>query len=176
MQNIQCTTFILRFVWSHRGRVMHICVSKLVTIGQDNGLSPGRRQYSIWTDSVILLNGPFGTKFSDILIAVYTFSVKKMHFNCHLEMAASLSGPQWVNVLCGGMATTDSEPQRCCIDMGTIMYLLLIPTKYGFLLPKHLIPSSNYDLSFIKYHFRCDATVKMKKTPDLKIIVVIISQ
>ena len=27
-----------------RGRVTHICVSKLTIIGSDNGLSPGRRQ------------------------------------------------------------------------------------------------------------------------------------
>ena len=29
---------------THRGRVTHISVSKLTTIGSDNGLAPGRRQ------------------------------------------------------------------------------------------------------------------------------------
>ena len=29
---------------THWGRVTHICVSKLTSIGSDNGLSPGRRQ------------------------------------------------------------------------------------------------------------------------------------
>ena len=29
-------------LWTHWGRVTHICVSKLTTIGSDNGLSPGR--------------------------------------------------------------------------------------------------------------------------------------
>ena len=29
---------------THWGRVTHICVSKITTIGSDNGLSPGRRQ------------------------------------------------------------------------------------------------------------------------------------
>ena len=29
---------------NHRGRVMHICISRLTIIGPDNGLSPGRRQ------------------------------------------------------------------------------------------------------------------------------------
>ena len=29
---------------THWGRVTHICVRKLATIGSDNGLSPGRRQ------------------------------------------------------------------------------------------------------------------------------------
>ena len=32
------------WILTHWGRVTHICVSKLTTIGSDNGLSPGRRQ------------------------------------------------------------------------------------------------------------------------------------
>ena len=53
---------------THWGRVMHIYVSKLTIIGSDNGLSPGRRQAIIWTNDGILLIGPFGTNFSEILI------------------------------------------------------------------------------------------------------------
>ena len=63
-------------VWidlTHWGRVTHICVSKLITIGSD------RRQAIIWTNDGILLIGPLGTKFSEILIESYTFSFKKMH-------------------------------------------------------------------------------------------------
>ena len=55
----------------------HICVSKLTINGSDNGLSPGRRQVIIWTNAVILLVGPLGTNFSEILISLYSF--KKMH-------------------------------------------------------------------------------------------------
>ena len=40
----------------------HICVSKLTIIGSDNGLSPGRRQAIIWTNTGILLIGPFRIK------------------------------------------------------------------------------------------------------------------
>ena len=54
----------------------HICVSKLTITGSDNGLSPGRR---IWTNPEILLIGPLGTKFSEILIEIHTFSFNKMH-------------------------------------------------------------------------------------------------
>ena len=61
------------------GRVTHICVSKLTIIGSDNGLSPGRRQAIIWTNAGILLIGPLGTKFSEILIEIFTFSFRKMH-------------------------------------------------------------------------------------------------
>ena len=61
-----------------RGRVTHICISKLTIIGSDNGLSPGRRQAIIWTNAGILLIGPVWTNFSEILIEIYTFSLKKM--------------------------------------------------------------------------------------------------
>ena len=64
---------------SHWGRVTHICVGNLTIIGPDNGLSPGRRQAIIWTNVGILLIGPWGTNFSDILIRIHTFSWKKIH-------------------------------------------------------------------------------------------------
>ena len=55
---------------THWGRVTHICVNKLTIIGSDNGLSPGRRQAIIWTNAGILLTGPLGTNFSEILIEI----------------------------------------------------------------------------------------------------------
>ena len=64
---------------THEGRVTHIYVNKLAIIVSDNGLSPGRRQAIIWTSTGILLIGPFGTNFSEILIKIYTFSFKMMH-------------------------------------------------------------------------------------------------
>ena len=64
---------------THWGRVTHICVTKLTSIGSDNGLSPGRRQAIIWTNAGILLIGALGTNVSEILIKIYTFSLKKMH-------------------------------------------------------------------------------------------------
>ena len=48
-------------------------------IGSDNGLSPGRRQAIIWTNVWILLIGPMGINFSEILIEINTFSFQKMH-------------------------------------------------------------------------------------------------
>ena len=64
---------------THWGRVTHICISKHTIIGSDNGLAPGRRQTIIWTNDGILLIGPSGTNFSEILIGIQTFSFKKMH-------------------------------------------------------------------------------------------------
>ena len=63
---------------THWGRVTHICVSKLTITGSDNGLSPDRCQAIIWTNAGILLIGPLGTNFNEILIEIITFSFKKM--------------------------------------------------------------------------------------------------
>ena len=61
------------------GRVTHICVSKLSSIGSDNGLSPGRRQAIIWANAGILLIRTLGTNFSEILCEIHSFSFSKMH-------------------------------------------------------------------------------------------------
>ena len=70
---------------THWGRVTHICVGELTIIGSDNGLSPQRRQAIIWTNDGILLIGPLGTNFSEILFRIQTFSFNKMH----LKMASA---------------------------------------------------------------------------------------
>ena len=64
---------------THWGWVTHICVGNLTIIGSDNGLSPGRYQAIFWNNAGILLIGPLGTNFSEILIE------KLVHFysrNC----------------------------------------------------------------------------------------------
>ena len=59
--------------------MMHIFLDNLTTIGSDNGLSSSWCQAIIWTNAGILLIGPLGTNFSEILIKIHTFSFKKMH-------------------------------------------------------------------------------------------------
>ena len=56
-----------------------ICVCELTIIGSNNGLSPCRRQAIVWTNARILLIGPIGANFSEILIEIHKFSVKKIH-------------------------------------------------------------------------------------------------
>ena len=87
----------LRLFLTHRGRVTHICVDKLTIIGSCNGLSPRRRQAIIRTNAGILLIGPLGTNFSEILIEIHTFSLKKVH----LKMSSAKWRPFWIgfNVL-----------------------------------------------------------------------------
>ena len=70
---------------THWGRVTHICVGKLTIIGSDNGLSPGRRQAIIWTNAGILLIGPIGTDFSEILTEIYIFHSRKCTWKCRLR-------------------------------------------------------------------------------------------
>ena len=96
---------ILKFYWSalyrvrltHWGRVTHICVGNLTIIGSDNGLSPSQRQAVIWINARILLIGPLGKKFSEILIGIQTFSLKKIAFeNVVCKIMSMSSRPQWV--------------------------------------------------------------------------------
>ena len=64
---------------THWGRVTHKCVDNLTILGSDNCLSPGRSQAIILINVGILLIGPLGTNFSEILIEIHTFSFKKLH-------------------------------------------------------------------------------------------------
>ena len=68
------------FILTHWGRMTHICIGKLIIIVSDTGLSPWWRQAIIWTNAGILLIGPLGTNFSEIIIGIPTFSLKKVRF------------------------------------------------------------------------------------------------
>ena len=77
----------------------HICIGKLTIIGSDNGLLPRRWQIIIWTSIGILLIGPLGTNFSEILLEVQTLkkitlkmsSVKCCPFHFSLNVLSHLS-------------------------------------------------------------------------------------
>ena len=64
---------------THWCQMTHICVSKIIIIDSDNGLSPGRWWAIIWTNAIILLTGRSGTNFREILIEIQSFSFIKMH-------------------------------------------------------------------------------------------------
>ena len=55
-------------------------ISALLAICAGNSPVPGEAasQAIIWTDAGLLLIGPLGTNFSEILIEILTFSFKKM--------------------------------------------------------------------------------------------------
>ena len=80
---------------------MQMCVDKLTIIGSDNDLSPGRRQAIIWTNAGILLIGPLGTNFSEIVIDIQVFSLKKMRLKmssakcCPFRLGINMLNKHW---------------------------------------------------------------------------------
>ena len=95
---------------THWGLVTHICVGKPITIGSDSGLSPERRQAIIWINAGILLIGPLGTNFSEILTGIQTFSFKKIHLK--------MSSGKWRPFCLGLNVLNDNK----AVDMTTVSF------------------------------------------------------
>ena len=84
-------------VLTHWGRVTHIYVGILTIVGSDNGLSPSRHQFIIWTNAGILLIGPLETNFSDFFYQhPYIFIQENVFENVTWKMEAILLRPQCV--------------------------------------------------------------------------------
>ena len=98
----------------HWGRVTHICVSKLTSISSDNGLSPGRRQDTIWTNDGIFSIEPLGENFSEILIEIHTFSFKKMHLK--------MSSGEW-RPFCLGLNVLTRRQIKFCFAHSSVSYM-----------------------------------------------------
>ena len=82
-----------------------------VSIGSDNGMSLIRRQTIILTNVGLLSFGPLGTNFSEILMKIQKFSLKKnASENIVCEMAVILSRGRWVDVVVstGARASADT--------------------------------------------------------------------
>ena len=106
---------------THWGRVTHICVGNLTIIGPDNGLSPGRCQAIIWTNAGILLIGPWGTNFSEILIGIHKFSFKKIN----LKMSSAKWRPfcLGLNVLINRTNMWERSTGACLNITTVLLYL-----------------------------------------------------
>ena len=101
----------------------HICVTKLIIIGSDNGLSNGRHNAIIWTSAGILLTGPLERQLGEILIEIHTFSFKKIHLN--------ISSGKW-GQFCFGFNVlmfyvTVSYVGSCCVVLFVLWYWLISP-------------------------------------------------
>ena len=81
---------------THWGRVTHICVSKLTSVGSDNGLLPGRHQAIIWTNAGTLLIGLLGSNFSE---NPYIFIQENAFENGIWKMTSILTRPQCVKAM-----------------------------------------------------------------------------
>ena len=76
-------------VLTHRDRVKRIYVSKIIIIGSDNDLLPGRRQAIMWTNAGILLIGPSIITLSKILTEINRVSFQQMR----LKMSSAKRRP-----------------------------------------------------------------------------------
>ena len=72
--------------------------------GSDKDLSSVRHQAVIWNNAVVLLIGPLGTNFDEILIETYTFSYRKMHLKCRLKKSG-----HFVSTSCAKIQGNDTE-------------------------------------------------------------------
>ena len=110
-QLYKCFTISLACVrLTHLPLVPHKC--QWIIIGSDNGLSPIQHQAITWTNAGILLIGPIGTIFNEILIQIHTFSFKKIH----LKM---LSG-KW-RPFCLGHNALRAQWSRVCALINNII-------------------------------------------------------
>ena len=115
---------------THWGWVRHICIGRLTIIGSDNDLSPGWRQAIIWTNAWILLIEPLGKNFSEILIGIQIFSLKKMH----LKMLSAKWRPFCLGLnviklfLCWWSLLLDRVPFEIC---GWTLLMMIIPNDYS---------------------------------------------
>ena len=112
-------------ILTHWGRATHICVSKLTIIGSDNGLSPDWRQAIIWTSAGLLLIGPLGTNFSEILIEIPTFAFKKIS----LKVSSAKRRPfcLGLNVLMAWMLRNDDY--HLCLVVAFCLLVLISLSK-----------------------------------------------
>ena len=108
-----------------------------LTIGSDHGLSPGPHQAIIWTNAGMLLTGPLGTNFSEILIAIHSFSFKQRYLKCRLENSGHfvLASMCWDALrlmwhLCNDVNhIVDGSVQDCSISSANALELLQSCTK-----------------------------------------------
>ena len=88
-----------------------------------------QRQVIVWTNTGILLIRPLGTNFSEILIEIYMFSLKKMHLN--------LSSGNWWPV-CFDVLICDSERLSKLLQL-PLNYFAGEKYKYCYFIETHFI-------------------------------------
>ena len=108
----------------------------------------GRCQAIIWTNAGILLIGPLGTNFNEILIEINTFSSKKIHFK--------LSSGKW---------------RPFCLDLNVLMILLSTFRESMHIYRKisniRRIKSPNLNVSRLVLQLSLPNTTRTTRTPAL---------
>ena len=109
------------------GRMTHVCVGNLTTIGSDNGLSPGRRQAITWANVGILLIGPIGTNFNKMLFEIHTFSFKKIH----LKLSSGKWQPFCLGLNMLRLVSKPSSEKIYSFALCTKAFVLLLRSPYS---------------------------------------------
>ena len=118
----------------------------LVSIGSDNGLSPGRRQAIIWTNAGILSIGLPGTNFGEIWIGILSFSYKQNSF----EIIVYQNGGHFVQGEISSFLTQNIPHERIVISTRkTEMHQISISTarrtnKHHYKFVAWTMPASFY--------------------------------
>ena len=85
----------------------YVSVPAVVARGFANGLSSGQRHAIIWTNAGILLIGPLGTDFNEVLIEIHKFVFKNVHLK--------ISSGKWRPSCLGLNALIDNKRKPPCI-------------------------------------------------------------
>ena len=108
----------------------HICIcNHLTIIGSDNGLSPGQRQAILWTNAALLLIGLLGTNLNEILIKIYTFSLKEIH----LKMSSGKCLPFCLSLNVLKKQGLHGKSERKTVESTSIhksLYVVNVTTSY----------------------------------------------
>ena len=91
------------------GRVTHIYVGNLTTIGSNNDFSPGRCQSIIWTNIGILFIEPIRTNSCEISVGIKIFSLIKIH----LKTSSGKWRPCCLRLNCVSIITILGLPWMC---------------------------------------------------------------
>ena len=149
---------------THWGRVMYICVSKLI-IGSDNGLPPGHHQAIIWTNAGILLIGPLGTNFSEILFAIEIFSFKKMHVLLIFSDESYWYPAWWLTRSCWlYMVNTAADD---LVTQGGILLIGPLGTNFSEIL------SEIHTFSFNKMHLKMSSAKRRPVCLSLNVLTIL---
>ena len=110
----------------------------ITIIGSDNGLSLGRRQAIIWANAGMLLIGPLGTGFREMLIGIQIFPFTKMRMK--------MSSAKW-RPFCLGLDVLTLFSVVKCHQLNITLYCASTTTAHAFPFRVASMPAVRYDLS-----------------------------
>ena len=137
------------FKLTHLHLVPHICTVNWVSIGSDNGLSPGRCQAIIWTNAGLLLIGPIDPNYTWVLAILadsLLFSVNNISAGLWLNCISSVEiSFFWLTYYC-------SIGPCFCVRVYLSLFRSTCKLIQSF---SPMICQINGALTFFVYYFNC---------------------